>query len=151
MIGAKFPNLSVLFVSKYFPRFFFFFLIYFLRFFQGFILFSIGLLLVLRAHEHELFVFTLILLIPMVTISIMLIIHLIEKRARIDLSDFFLLVIVILLISIIGNIFLYIQSLKNLQTHIRQKHNPLQPQPHQQQKKKTSIYFPQRKTDTFEL
>ncbi|XP_075677968.1 uncharacterized protein LOC113793324 isoform X2 [Dermatophagoides pteronyssinus] len=117
-----------------------------------FILFSIGLLIVLRSHEHELFVFALILLIPMVTISIMLIIHLIEKRAYIDLSDFFLLVIVILLISIIGHLFLYIQSLKNLQTNINRKHNPLQSQQQQQQQpKKTSIYLPKRETDTFEL
>lgn len=101
----------------------------------GFVLFTIGILIVLRARIYELTIFLLLLVPPMIIIMTILLRHLIDNYIHIDLSDFFLLVVECLLILIILNLLLFIQSLKKLQ----------------QTSNRTAYYFPENESITADL
>lgn len=88
-----------------------------LAYLPGLFLFSIGLLVVLRARIRELVIFTALLNLPLLGIGAMLSVQLLTKQYIFDLSDVFLIVIVSLIIAIMVNIFLFIRHLQSKARH----------------------------------
>ena len=75
-------------------------------------IFSVGLIIVLRARIRELMVYGVVLIIPLIVFVVILLSQLLSKRGQaFDLSDTFYLTVVIIFLAIIVHIFLFAHSL----------------------------------------
>lgn len=115
MIGVQCPSHSEPFVSE--TRVFVFKISKFCFVFLGFILFSITLLIGLRARPRELFVLAMLTAALVVILVPILSVQMFRKPQIIfDLSDLFLLIVAIISGSIVIDIFLYIHSLRKFRS-----------------------------------